>query len=376
MESPSLVKDERDVALGARRADLEQPALKLVDGGGARAAVGGRQLVRSRVLPAEAVDRVDDDGRDLPLPQLQELQGVVALILEDQAVRCEAVVAGSLHDAIPPTVVGTLEDRRHPALSVEAGLVDGAHHGLCAAHVEGDLLLLEDLEQHLDVFGNDWVHRTEARAHRRGQLLPLHKELLRLREAEDVHSVRTRGVEEALAGGIYDVHAFGVVDDGDGVQGFVHDLLPNRVHALEARRLEAKIGKVALQVLLQLPGLRPTLLPRLLHPLEGVFPLLRHLFGRLVRAEELVTRQVAGDDKLRDEPPEDRSQHRRLQGLEQQEAVPAGVRNAGDLQAEGNRRRARPEEPRAETHRGQGLEAALHEDGHDGRGPPRRAHAS
>mmetsp|Transcript_31833 Transcript_31833/g.99018 ORF Transcript_31833/g.99018 Transcript_31833/m.99018 type:complete len:236 (-) Transcript_31833:517-1224(-) len=199
LKGPRLVEDERDPAARAGVPQPAEPALEAVDGRGAGGHRRVAELGRGGVAPPKPRDGVHDDRRDLVGAELQQLEGRVRLVLQDEGVRVEALVACPLHHPVPPAVVGALEHSDERALRVEPRLLHGAHHGLRAAHVEGHLLLPEDLQQHLDVLRDYGVHGTETGAQLLRQLVPLGHELLEAREAEAVHPVGAGGVQDAVA---------------------------------------------------------------------------------------------------------------------------------------------------------------------------------
>mmetsp|Transcript_65789 Transcript_65789/g.132115 ORF Transcript_65789/g.132115 Transcript_65789/m.132115 type:complete len:316 (-) Transcript_65789:117-1064(-) len=303
------------------------------------------QLGCWRVAPTETRDRVDDDRSDLAPADPQQLQGGGVLVLQNQGVRVEAFVARALHDPVPPAVVGALEDGDERAPRVEARLLHGAHHGLGAAHVEGDLLLPEDAQQHLDVLRDDGVHGAEAGAQLLRELVALAHELLKAREAEAVHAIGAGGVEEAVALDVHELVALRFLYDGRGVQRLIDDLLEDREGALEARGLEAEVREVPQQVTARLARLGPPLPPRCLEAPEAGLAPGRDVLGRGVDAEELLGREVAAHEQLAHCAPYHGHQNHSLQCLHKEEGIQPGLCQGNCQHRLGDHRRCTGQAP-------------------------------
>mmetsp|Transcript_48493 Transcript_48493/g.138608 ORF Transcript_48493/g.138608 Transcript_48493/m.138608 type:complete len:233 (-) Transcript_48493:573-1271(-) len=162
LEGPDLVEDQRDIACGADLADLAEPEPKALDGGGPSIELRGPHLRRAGGGPAEALHGVHQDSSYLAPPEPEQLQRGLRLILQDQTVRIEPLVASALHHPIPPAMVGSPKHRNERASLVESHLLHCAHHRLGATHVKGNLLFPEDLCEHLNVLDDKRVHWSQA----------------------------------------------------------------------------------------------------------------------------------------------------------------------------------------------------------------------
>mmetsp|Transcript_78182 Transcript_78182/g.252787 ORF Transcript_78182/g.252787 Transcript_78182/m.252787 type:complete len:525 (+) Transcript_78182:507-2081(+) len=298
----NLVEDQRNVAPRADRPQLVQPLL--VTGRGADLPIvrGQDRVARRGLVEVEALQRVDQDCRDLALAQLNDLEGQLAHVLQAEDIRRDPVVADNRLHAIPPSVVRPAECHAHLPVRVEARDAHRAHHGLGAGHVEGHLGVAGDLSEHRDVVQHRFVQGAQEEARLLGRFPALLNELLVRLVAADVDAVRAADVHGFVAIQVHNIDTLGAVQGHGGIEVLLHDLVESRE---AAARGEAQVGDHFLQLLGKVRALRVLRLPLVAQLLEGDSPLLGDLCGAAITVVEV----FLGDGVLRQDVLGNRQDH-------------------------------------------------------------------
>mmetsp|Transcript_73174 Transcript_73174/g.202959 ORF Transcript_73174/g.202959 Transcript_73174/m.202959 type:complete len:308 (-) Transcript_73174:521-1444(-) len=239
-----LVKDERHARVGADAPKLVQPLLVPRSRPHLPGVAGKHRVTRRGLVKVEALQRVDQHGRDLPTPDADDLERKGVHVLQAQDVLWQTLVARDRLHAVPPAVVGAPEGNDELPVRVETGNAHGRHHGLCARHVERYLVVSRDFPEHGDVVEDRVVQRSKEKA----LLLRLSPasfdEVLVLFVTAHVDAIGAADVHRLVSVQIHHVHAFSPIKRHGRIQILVHD----GVEGWEApARRETQIGNHLLE---------------------------------------------------------------------------------------------------------------------------------
>mmetsp|Transcript_69925 Transcript_69925/g.202653 ORF Transcript_69925/g.202653 Transcript_69925/m.202653 type:complete len:373 (+) Transcript_69925:556-1674(+) len=278
-----LVEDQRDAAGRACLPQLVQPLLVTRRGPDLAVVRGKHGVARRRLVQVETLQRVDQNCCDLSFADLDDLQRKRAHVLKAEDVVGDALVARDGLHAIPPTVIGAAEGDAELPPGVEAGHTHGAHHGLRAGHVEGDLRMARDLAQHRDVVQHGLVQRAQEQALLLRGAPASFDELLVGLVAADVDAVGAADVHGLVPIQVHDIDALRPLQCHRRVQILLYDPIEG---GETTRGGEAEVGDHLFQLGRKLLALRILFLPGCAELLNGPLASLGHLSGATVTIEK------------------------------------------------------------------------------------------
>ena len=209
-----LVEDQHDAALGADLAQLLQPG-GVGSAVEARALAAGhqRRIARRALVGVQRLQRVDQHAGDVLAAAQHAQRGLVHLLERVGGLGSGRIARAGLN-VVPPAVVSAAETHQVAAPGVVARQPHRLHHGLGAAHVEGDFVQPGDRAQALHVVGHAGQVSAQHRAERGGARAALGDALLVEVDAEHVDAVRAGEVEEVVAVEVGHLHAARPGDEG------------------------------------------------------------------------------------------------------------------------------------------------------------------
>mmetsp|Transcript_32312 Transcript_32312/g.77231 ORF Transcript_32312/g.77231 Transcript_32312/m.77231 type:complete len:242 (+) Transcript_32312:804-1529(+) len=234
----NLVEDQANACFGAGLLQLVEPLF--VSWRRTHFAIVGGQdsIARWRLVEMEALKGIHQDRGDLAATKLNHLQGQVVHILQAKHVLWQPLIAGHRLHSVPPPMVSTTEGYDQWLLGVEACHTHGAHHCLCARHVEGHLILARNLTQTCDVVQNDIVQRAQEKALLLGAGPSFLDEVLVFLIAADIDTIGSGDVHGTVLIEVDHIDALGAIQGHRRIQVFLD-------HAVEGReapsRSEAKV---------------------------------------------------------------------------------------------------------------------------------------